>query len=84
VASKSQFRHKMRGHIRRYLKAGSRLCWLVWPKRREVEVWRPGDTETPSAILHIGDTLEGYDVLPGFQMTVAAVFEGMPGEEKDG
>jgi Uma2 family endonuclease len=42
IASKSQYRPKMRRHVRRYLAAGSRLCWLVWPKRREVEVWRPG------------------------------------------
>jgi Uma2 family endonuclease len=74
VASKSQFRPKMRGHVRRYLTAGSRLCWLVWPKRREVEVWRPGDTEQPSIIGRMGDTLEGYNAVPGWTMTVADVF----------
>jgi Uma2 family endonuclease len=74
VASKSQFRPKMRGHIKRYLTAGSRLGWLIWPKRREVEVWRPGDEDDPTAIKGSGDTLEGYDAIPGFTMTVAEVF----------
>jgi len=74
VASKSQFRPKMRGHVKRYLAAGSRLCWLVWPKRQEVEVWRPGDQDQPTAIKRLGDTLEGYDGVSGFSMTVAEVF----------
>ncbi len=74
IASKSQFRPGMRRHIRRYLAAGSRLCWLVWPNRGEVEVWRPGDQQEPSAIKRAGDTLEGYEVLPGFTMSVADVF----------
>jgi Uma2 family endonuclease len=74
IASKSQFRPKMRGPIKRYLSAGSRLGWLIWPKRREVEVWRPGDEDHPTAIKGIGDTLEGYDAIPGFTMTVAEVF----------
>jgi Uma2 family endonuclease len=74
IASKSQFRPKMRTHIKRYLAAGSRLAWLVWPKRQEVEVWRPGDQDEPTLITRLGDTLEGYDAVPGFTMTVAEVF----------
>ena len=74
IASKSQFRPKMRGHMRRYLTAGSQLGWLIWPKRREVEVWRPGDHEEPTAIKRIGDTLDGYEAISGFSMTVADVF----------
>ncbi len=74
VASKSQFRPKMRGHMRRYLAAGSQLGWLIWPKRREVEVWRPGDQDEPTTIKHIGDTLDGDTAIPGFSMTVAEVF----------
>ncbi|HEY7349324.1 MAG TPA: Uma2 family endonuclease [Ktedonobacterales bacterium] len=74
IASKSQFRSKMRTHIKRYLAAGSRLGWIVWPKRREVEVWRPGDQDGPGLIMRVGETLEGYDAVPGFTMTVADVF----------
>ncbi len=74
IGSKSQFRPKMRAHMKRYLNAGSRLGWLIWPKRREVEVWRPGDEDTPTTIAHLGDTLEGYDAVPGFTMSVAGVF----------
>lgn len=74
IASKSQFRPGMRRHIQRYLAAGSRLCWLVWPNRQEVEVWRPGNQQEPSAIKRVGDTLEGYEAIPGFTMSVADVF----------
>lgn len=74
IASKSQFRPKMRTHIKRYLRAGSRLGWIVWPKHQEVEVWRPGDQDEPGIILRLGDMLEGYDAVPGFTMTVAEVF----------
>ena len=63
IASKSQFRPGMRRHIQRYLAAGSRLCWLVWPNRQE-----------PSDIKRVGSTLEGFEAIPGFTMSVADVF----------
>ncbi len=74
IASKSQFRPKMRAHIKRYLAAGSRLGWIVWPKRREIEVWRPGDQDEPGSIKRLGETLAGCDAVPGFTMTLADVF----------
>src|SRR5438270_610287 len=48
----------------RYLAAGTRLVWIVWPKRRQIEVWRPGDTK-PSQTLDVGDTLDGGGVEAG-------------------
>ena len=74
IPSKSQFRPKTRSHIKRYLSAGSCLGWIVWPKSREVEVWRPGDQDEPGIIMRLGDTLDGYEAVPGFTMTVAEVF----------
>jgi len=57
----------------RYLAAGTRLVWIVWPKRRQIDVWRPGDTK-PSQTLGVGDTLAGGDVPAGFTCPVAELF----------
>lgn len=62
---------KMRESAEYYLANGSRLVWLIYPNYRLVEVYRPdADVE----ILDEGQTLFGYDVLPGFELAVADVF----------
>jgi Uma2 family endonuclease len=59
-----------------YLNAGTRLLWIVEPRRRCVTVHRPQDKVR---LLREGDELEGYDVLPGFSVPVARIFTGSPG-----
>jgi hypothetical protein len=54
-----------------WLSAGCRLVWVIWQRGRLVEVWRPGDTERPSQIMRLGETLDGCDVLPGLRLPVA-------------
>ena len=73
IASPNQFRPGMAAKARRYLDAGTRLVWVVWPRRHEVDVWRPGDTQ-PSATLHMADNLDGLAVVPGFTLPVADIF----------
>jgi Uma2 family endonuclease len=73
VASPNQYRPAMARKAQRYLNAGTRLVWVVWPKRKEVEVWRPGDIK-PSATLSVGDVLDGLDILPGFTYPVERLF----------
>ena len=51
--------------------AGVKCIWVVYPKRRQVYVYTPGQ---PVEILGEGDTLTGGDVVPGFQCTVAQIF----------
>ncbi|MBC7815113.1 MAG: Uma2 family endonuclease [Burkholderiales bacterium] len=54
-----------------YIANGCRLVWLVFPAKRLIEVYRPNmDVE----ILTDEDTLDGYDVLPGFRLAVRDVF----------
>jgi Uma2 family endonuclease len=74
IASPNQSRPKMAAKARRYLRAGVRLVWVVWPKRREVDVWRPGDPQ-PSTTLRIADALEGLDVVPGFSYPLVELFK---------
>ncbi|MGI8477147.1 MAG: Uma2 family endonuclease [Thermomicrobiales bacterium] len=58
--------------VRLYLDAGCPLVWCVYRKRRTVVVHAPG---AEPRTFHVGDTLDGGDVLPGFKISVAVIFE---------
>jgi Uma2 family endonuclease len=73
VASPSQSTGDLAAKAALYLAGGTRLVWVVWPDRRQVDVWHPGDTGPP-ATLGVGDTLAGEDVIPGFIHPVADIF----------
>jgi Uma2 family endonuclease len=55
-----------------YLRAGTRVVWVLWPDTRSVSIHRPDGTS-----LEIGPdaTLDGGDILPGFTVTVGDLFE---------
>ena len=55
-----------------YLAAGTRMVVVVNPRNRTVNVHTPDNTIT----LTMGDTLDGGDVVPGWQMPVADIFSG--------
>lgn len=55
-----------------YLEAGVRLVWVVYPTRRTVVVHLPDRT---SVTLTDADELDGGDVLPGFRLPVATIFD---------
>jgi Uma2 family endonuclease len=42
VASPGDSRRRMAARARRWLDRGVRLVWVVWPRWREIDVWRPG------------------------------------------
>lgn len=73
IASPSQFRPEMTAKMQRWIAAGVRLGWLVWPKSQQVDVWRAGSTQ-PELTLSVGDALDGMDVLPGFSYALARLF----------
>lgn len=60
------------GKVTEWLDAGSRMVWVVSPKLRTVTVYR---SVTDIIILTEKDTLEGADVVPGFQIAVADLFQ---------
>jgi Uma2 family endonuclease len=63
---------KMRRKAAFYIENGARMVWLVFPEKRQVEVYyENGDLE----ILDENGVLDGGDVMPGFTMTVRAVYE---------
>lgn len=61
----------LRERARYYIANGVRLVVLLFPRPRIVEVYRPG---IPSEMLTVEDTLDGFDVLPGFSLPVAKLF----------
>ncbi len=72
VASENQYAPGMAAKARMYLTFGARLVWIIWPRYKRIDVWRPGD-ETPTA-LGVGDVLNGGDVVPGFIYPIARLF----------
>jgi len=54
-----------------WLEFGSRLVWVVSSKLNTVTVYR---SLRDIVVLTEADTLDGGDVIPGFQMAVAKIF----------
>jgi Uma2 family endonuclease len=57
--------------VQQYLRAGTRVVWVVVPEDRSVTVCRAGQDQI---ILGNGDTLRSDDVLPGLSCLVADLF----------
>jgi len=80
VVSASQGRDDLAAKARTYLRGGTRLVWVVWPRSAHIDVWRaaraggPDTLLAPAATLHLGDALDGEDVVPGFMYPVTDVF----------
>jgi Uma2 family endonuclease len=62
---------EMREKAAYYLAHGTRLVWLVFPRKRYVEIYCPGEE---MEIAFGGDMLEGRSVLPGFTLSVEEIF----------
>ena len=61
--------------IRHYLIAGT-VVWLVDPEET-ITIHQPGAPNTQQTY-GVGDTLDGGDVLPGFTLALAEVFDANP------
>jgi Uma2 family endonuclease len=72
IASPTQYRPQMGAKAWLWLQRGAKLVWVVWPQRREVDVWTPGN-DMPET-LRLGNTLNGTDVLPGFSYALVDLF----------
>lgn len=58
--------------IEEYLDAGVRVIWVCYPALQTIHVYKRGSV---AARLGLGDELTGDDVLPGFSVRVADVFD---------
>jgi len=66
IASPTQYRPDLADKARRWLDRGVRVVWVIWPERRELDVWT-STAEEPQT-LDEDDTLDGGDVVPGFRI----------------
>ena len=72
VASPRDSRRALDERARMWLDHGVRLVWVVKPKTRSVDTYRPG---APAATLTGSDILAAADVLPGFACAVSTIFD---------
>jgi Uma2 family endonuclease len=72
VVSPSDRANDVYDKTRTYLEVGVRMALTVWPKRRAVTVERP---DAPPTTLTVNDVFDGGDVLPGFSLPIARIFE---------
>jgi Uma2 family endonuclease len=73
VVSPTDIWDDVEAKIAEYLQAGVRLIWIIPPRSNLVEIYRLGKP-TPS-VLGRDDELDGGDVIPGFKLSVKALFE---------
>ena len=72
VASPSDSVREMNDKARMWLSYGTRLVWVLHPNRRRVDVHHLGGAV---ATLTNEETLSGGDVLPGFECSLADIFD---------
>ena len=65
----------LRDKAKFYTASGVRLVWLVFPRQKIVEVYRP---DRPIEMLTVNDTLEDNELLPGFSLSIAKIFVNTP------
>jgi Uma2 family endonuclease len=74
VLSPSERASAVEEKIADYLRAGTRLMWVIDPDTRQVSIY---SSSGPARWLSEGDTIDGGDVLPDFSCRVAEFFEGL-------
>lgn len=75
VVSPSDTYSEVASKVEDWLAAGTRLVWVVDPKRRTVQVCAP---LAAPVTLQAADTLTGGEVLPGFSVPVEELFGRSP------
>ncbi len=72
LRSKSDRLSATQQKMREWIENGARLGWLIDPKSRRVEIYRPGQEVE---VLDSPATLSGEDVLPGFVLDLTGILE---------
>lgn len=75
VISDSNSAYEVQQKIHEYFAAGVSRVWVIYPDQAEVYLYA---SPTQIQVLKIGQELDGGDLLPGFRLPVAALFEDDP------
>ena len=75
VISPSNSASAVHRKVHDYFKAGVTRVWVVYPEQAEVYIY---STPQQIQVLGVGQELDGGDLLPGFRLPVAVLFEDGP------
>ncbi len=75
VLSPSNTAFAVHRKIHDYFKAGVARVWVVYPEQAEVYIY---STPQQVQVVGVGQELDGGDLLPGFRLPVAVLFEDGP------
>jgi Uma2 family endonuclease len=75
IVSPSNTADHVQEKIHEYFAAGVRRVWVVYPRQQEVYVYA---SSTEIQVLQLGQDLDGSDLIPGFRLPLAALFEDDP------
>ncbi len=75
VVSPNDTAQDIRERVLDFLKAGTRLVWVIYPESKTVDVYRPDGVQ----VVAIDGALNGGDVLPGFRLALRELFESSEG-----
>jgi Uma2 family endonuclease len=81
VLSKGNTRQEIQRKLKEYFLAGTRLVWVVDPRKRQIIVHTAPDQ---FVILAEDDSLDGGDVLPGFSLRLRPLFALLQSPKKPG
>jgi Uma2 family endonuclease len=70
VVSPNDVLYEIEDKVDEYLRAGTKLVWVISPRLKTVIVYRQGGVTA----YDLNGTLDGGNVLPGFKLPVAAIF----------
>ncbi|MDT4898998.1 MAG: hypothetical protein QOH25_4075 [Acidobacteriota bacterium] len=71
VISPSDTLYEVEEKIEEYLEAGVKLIWIINPKKRTITIYQ---SNIEPQTLTEADTLDGREVVPGFQYSLARLF----------
>jgi len=72
VVSPSNTAFEVQRKIHEYFDAGVKQVWIIYPPQREVYVFA---STNRIEVLQLGQELDGGDLLPGFRLPLATLFE---------
>ncbi|HEY9852516.1 MAG TPA: Uma2 family endonuclease [Leptolyngbyaceae cyanobacterium] len=73
ILSPSNTVEEIHNKLVEYFENGARLVWVIHPKENYVLVYR--SAQSPDRLLKSTDSLDGEDVVPGFTLPVADLFQ---------
>lgn len=73
ILSPSNTVEEIHNKLVEYFDNGSRLVWVINPKEKYVLVYR--SSQEPDRLLKSIDTLDGEEIVPGFSLAIAELFQ---------